>query len=333
MTDNSAWERFTHVMVVTAIGVLGAVLVLAYLVDPYDTGRSTVFSKPGVRPQGPRTAAASRGRDPAFNATVIGNSHVQLLSPERLKGKTGLDFVQLSLPDSRPKEQFALVEWFLRNHGQSAQALVIGADLTWCTSDPALTNHRPFPFWLYSPNALEYARGLLRFDILEELLRRLAYVLDDEAERARPDGYWDYEPDYKGLGYADNSVLREQLEQQRGEGGSTNLGPFPAADRLKQVTTFLPADLALILVHPPTYTPFLAEAGTIAATGDQACKDALRTAIANHPKSAVVDWRTDKPVNQNPGLFFDQTHYRQPIAQLVEEDIAATLRALGSGKR
>ena len=35
----------------------------------------------GVRQQGPRTAAASRGRDPAFNAAIVGNSHIQLLSP------------------------------------------------------------------------------------------------------------------------------------------------------------------------------------------------------------------------------------------------------------
>ena len=51
---------------VLLIGILGA----AYAIDPYDTGRSGLLKKPGVRPQGPRTANASRGRDPAFNAAV-----------------------------------------------------------------------------------------------------------------------------------------------------------------------------------------------------------------------------------------------------------------------
>ena len=90
---SSASPRLALVLIVTAV----------YAIDPYDTGRSSLLAKPGVRPQGPRTAAASRGRDQAFNGAIIGNSHIQLLSPERLKAATGLDFVQLSVPATRPE--------------------------------------------------------------------------------------------------------------------------------------------------------------------------------------------------------------------------------------
>src|SRR3712207_1811410 len=79
------WRRFSLVLVLSAAAALAGLVGLAYAVDPYDTGRSRLFAKAGVRPQGPRTAAASRGRDPAFDAAIVGNSHIQLLSPERLK--------------------------------------------------------------------------------------------------------------------------------------------------------------------------------------------------------------------------------------------------------
>src|SRR3954454_5888760 len=137
-----AWRRFALHLAVGAAAILGSLLAIAYAVDPFDTGRPGLFSKEGVRPQGPRTAAASRGRDPAFDAAIFGNSRIQLLSPERLNALTGLSFVQLSVPGTGPKEQLVLVDWYVRHHPQ-ARALVIGADKTWCAADPALPNEYP----------------------------------------------------------------------------------------------------------------------------------------------------------------------------------------------
>jgi hypothetical protein len=326
--SEGAWRRFAATFVLVAALVLAAVVALAYAVDPYDTGRSTLFAKPGVRPQGPRTAAASRGRDGAFNAAIVGNSHVQLLSPERLKAKTGLAFVQLSVPATGPREHLVLVDWFLR-HRAAPRALVLGTDVAWCTADRELANDKPFPFWLYTANPLAYARGLVRFDILEELPRRLGYVFGKEPERARPDGYWNYETDYLGLGYGTNPTLKERLEVRPGDGAPSNgTGRFPAAQALRELASALPRDTALVIVFPPNYSAFQPTPGTARAAADEACKAALRDAVAARSGSAVVDWRVDRPENRDPGLYFDQTHYRQPIAEAVENDIAAALRPL-----
>src|SRR5215207_3469926 len=131
VSAGGAWRRFARDFVIGAAAILGCLLVIAYAIDPFDTGRPGLFAKAGVRPQGPRTAGASRGRDAAFDAAVIGNSHIQLLSPERLKALTGLSFVQLSIVATGPKEQFVVLDWFLRHHTQP-RALVIGADRLWC---------------------------------------------------------------------------------------------------------------------------------------------------------------------------------------------------------
>jgi hypothetical protein len=311
-------------LLAAAAGVLVGTLGVAYAVDPYDTGRSHLFEKAGVRPQGPRTAAASRGRDPAYNAAIIGNSHIQLLSPERLQEKTGLHFVQLSVPATGPKEQLVLIDWLLRHRREPAEAIVLGADGTWCTGDSALPNAKPFPFWLFSADPLEYARGLLRYDILEELPRRMRYVFG-RAERARPDGYWNYEPDYLSLGYGSDPALIRRLDEGK-PGGITHRGPFPAAERLQRVAADLPPETALIVVFPPSYFKIQPLPGSPGAAGDQACKDALRTAAAAHPRSAVIDWRVDRTENRNPDLFFDWTHYRLPIARTIEDDVAAALQ-------
>ena len=333
-SDASGWKRFAVTLVSGAALLLVSVDAFAYAVDPYDTGRSTLLAKPGVRPQGPWSAAASRGRDQAFDAAITGNSHIQLLSPERLKASTGLAFVQLSTPGGCPREQFAVLNWYLRHRRQAAKALVVSADLTWCSSDPSAAATNPFPLWLYSESPLEYLRGLLRYGTLEEAGLRVAYAFDPKAERARPDGYWDYDPRL-ARNQARHPELRRplearpfanapRLEQDPAEGTYI----FPAADRLRDVAAGLPDDTALIVVHPPRYTHALPPTQTEAAYRDAACKAAIAEAVRSHDRSAIIDWRVQRPETQEPELFFDAGHYRQPLAHLIEADIAKALADL-----
>lgn len=336
-TSNSetSWRRFAvTLLTVTIVAVVGIVFA-AYVIDPYDTGRSSLFAREGVRPQGPRTANASRGRDPSYNAAIFGNSQIQLISPERLKDRTGFDFVQLAVPATGPKEHFTLIEWFLAHRKEPAKALVVDADETWCISDPALTNFRPFPFWLYDTNPLEYAKGLVRYDLLEELPRRIGYVFGKNPERAREDGYWDYEPNYLNLGYDTRPEIRARLEKPYYKTEPTferdpkeGQRKFPAADRLKALADSLPPETALIIVHPARYKTYLPPKGTEEGYLDQACKAAVREAVKGHARSAIVDWRIDRSENRNPDYFFDLSHYRQPIAMAIEADIAKALEGL-----
>jgi len=331
--DGALWRHFALTIVAGTLALLAGTVALAYAIDPYDTGRSPLVEKPGVRPQGPRTANSSRGRDPAFDAMVVGNSRIQLLSPERLNAATGLNFVQLAVPGSGPKEHLTLIDWFLRHRREAPKALVVSVDDLWCTSDPELTNDKPFPFWLYSSDPVEYAKGLVRFDTLEEIGWRIGYLLGLDRERARPDGYWDYEPEYIGLGYTTNPVLRKRLQTDPYAGAKRferdpleGQRRFPAIERLKEVAAALPAETALVLVIPPTYKNLLPPPGTEKAFVTDACRAAVTAAAQVHPRTAVVDWRVDRPENRNPELFFDMQHYRQPIAQAVERDVARALR-------
>ena len=329
-SEAADWRRFSLLALAVTALALVTILVLAYAIDPYDSGRSNLFAKQGVRYQGPRTAAASRGRDPAFRAGIFGNSHIQLLSPERLKEKTGLDFVQLSVPGSGPREQFVVLDWFLRNRQAPVEAIILSADLTWCTDDPKVPEIKPFPFWLFSTSRLEYAAGLLRYDILEELPRRIGYLLGRPIERARPDGYFDYEAGYLTMGYKVDPEKLEKLEKKVSDNWPVNVaGQFPVADWLREVAANFPADTAVLLIFPPSYKAALPSPESIRGRSDRVCKDALQNALTDsHPKTAVIDWRLDRPENHRIDLYFDQTHYRQPIAQAIENDIADALRRM-----
>ncbi|NIX76535.1 hypothetical protein [Microvirga terricola] len=334
-SKSTSWRGFSITLLAATAVIVSAIVGLAYVVDPYDTGRSPLFSKAGVRPQGPRTANPSRGRDPVFNAMISGNSRIQMLSPEKLNEATGLNFVQLSVPGSGPKEHLTLIEWFLRHRQEPPKALVVSVDDLWCTSDPALPNDKPFPFWLYSTDPLEYARGLVRYDILEEMPRRFTYVFGKKAERARPDGYWDYEPEYIRLGYTTKPEIRKRLEQTpHAKDPRLERDPmegrrqFPAIERLKDIALSLPKDTPLVLIMPPAYKNLMPLPNTEAAFIDRACKTAAASVAQVHGKTAVVDWRVDRPENRDPELFFDMMHYRHPIARAMEADVSEALRRL-----
>lgn len=334
--DGTPWRRFAVTLVAAAAIVLGLALAIIYLIEPYDTGRSPFFSHAGMRALSPRLANASRGRDLAFNAMIVGNSRIQLISPERLKKATGLDFVQMSVPGSGPKEQLALIDWFLSHRRERPKALLVSIDETWCTSDPALPNVEPFPFWLYAASPFEYARGLLRWEALEEVPARLSYLLGLNTERLRPDGYWDYDAEYTRKGDRMAAAHRQELRArpyakaqryERDPMAGTRF--FPAADRIGAVAASLPDDAALVLVVPPLYINALPPEGTEQSFRLQACKAAVvEAARRSHSRTAIVDWRTDRPEIRKTAWFFDRIHYRQPIAQAMEADIAEAFRTL-----
>lgn len=320
------WAGFARLFLRTGIGLLAGYLALAFIVDPYDSGRSRLLSAGAVRPQGPRTAAALRGRDPAFEGAVFGNSHIQLVEPERLKAATGIPFVQLSVPATGPGEQLALLGWFLAHH-PAPKAVVLSVDDLWCTDDPALTNEKPFPFWLYSHDPLAYGRGLLRYTVAEEVVGRLGWLLGGRARQAVADGWWDYEPDYLQLDDIGDGRFRASRETPAPDAAEPGrAGPdFPAAARLGPVLSRIAPETAVVMVFPPIYAAGLPRPDTPRARAEAACRAAMTTALARHGRSALIDGRRDRPALHDPAGFFDQTHYRHALARPLADEIAAAI--------
>ena len=105
-------------------------------------------------------------------------------------------------------------------------------------------------------------------------------------------------------------------------------GPPAAAAAGEARKTSAREETGFILVRPPVYVTALSKPGTRDADADAACRKAFADLAARRPRTALVDWRVDRPELRNPSLFFDHSHYRQPIARLVEADIADAIRKL-----
>jgi hypothetical protein len=314
------WRGFVVTFVAASALLLTGTLGFLAALDPYDTGRLALVQRAGVPEQGPRTADASRGRDPQFDSAIFGNSHAQLLRPETLKEETGLNFVSLIVPGTYPKEQFVLIDWFLRHHASPA-AIIIGLDSYWCLD--SLNNDKPFPFWLYDQSPFAYIAGLLRFSALERVPSRIG-LLAGKTTPARPDGYFNYGEDYRGH----PGMLEAQLASGRPEKSLNPHNFFPAAGRLNAILTGLSPSTRVVLAWPPIHIDAQPLPGSDAEATISTCHAAYAALAAARAGTAVVDWAVDRPENRMDENFYDTSHYRDDIAEALQKNIAAALNAM-----
>uniref|UniRef100_UPI0022EB177E hypothetical protein n=1 Tax=Falsiroseomonas oryzae TaxID=2766473 RepID=UPI0022EB177E len=264
------WPRFLRRAALLAALLPALFLALLVVVDPYDSGRLSPFPLAGAPTIGPRLAHASRGRDPGFDAAIIGNSHMQLISPARLDAATGLRFVSLTVQGSGVREQAALLGWFLRHRPSPPAAIVVGVDTMTCATGAAPMQSHPFPFWLYEESTLGYLGGLFRSDSAEHALLRIRARLNG-GPFGRADGYEDYEQGWRGRWSAGDAIP--------GSGPlADGPGPFPGVAALSAALRALPDSTAVVLVVPPVFAPLLPPPGSAAARNGTACLDALRAA-------------------------------------------------------
>lgn len=326
-SEESAWRRFSVATLLTVAGLLLGCLLLAVVVDPYETGRVTLLSKGAVRPQGPRTAIALRGRDPAYRGAVIGNSHIQLVEPAALSRLTGVPFVQLSIPGTGPAEQFAVLSWYLRHHPHP-EAIVLAADAFWCADDPAFPSGHPFPGWLLG-DWPAYLRGLLRFTTVQETVNRLGWLADARRKVAVADGWWNYENDYLVQGFGRDPKLAARLDIPAGpEPEPHRAGPFPIGPAFRAALAGIPVATPVVLVLPPVYAASEPPPGSPRAAAEDACRATILAELSRHARSAVVDWRNGRAQSRDPALFFDQSHYRLPVAEALTGEIANAITRL-----
>ena len=315
-----AWRRFVRLSVVCAIGFALSSYLLLIVTDPYDTGRFAVFPSAGVADVSPRTADASRGRDPHFNAAVIGNSRGQLLDPSRLSALTGQSFVQLTIPGTGPREQLAVLRWFTRHHHPTIAAIVVVTDESWCTSDPTLPISNPFPFWLYSDGALDYLKSLMRAQAFDRLWRRIRLTLG-LLRRSDPAGYWDYErdavasPDVRQLENPAPITTEPAIAER----------PLPAIERLGDAIAGLASNVPVVIVDPPVFHTALPLQGSPSAARIARCKAALAALVAGRPHRGFLDFFEDGPIGRDPANFRDHVHYRANVARIIESAIARTI--------
>ncbi|WP_114944961.1 hypothetical protein [Microvirga calopogonii] len=322
--QNRAWKRFATWAVSSSVALVLAFVGGMSLIDPYDTGRSPFSREPDLRGQRELNATASVGRNPKYEAAVIGNSTISQITPSRVTALTGIPFAQLAVPGAQIPEQIAVLDWFMKHHDGTAKALVMALSREiWCASDPTQPGNNSFPFWRISDSTSEYLAGLISMSSAKQAARRLGIIPASRA-KSGPDGFWDYEPLYAAL-FADAPQRRELLFKRQNDRNALGEPSFPGVRVLGEKLAALPADLPVVLVVPPVFTARQPQSGTPRHRAEQACRQRLIDLAARRPNTALVEWWDDRPEFRKTDAFIDQIHYRHPIARTMEQDIAAAL--------
>ncbi len=347
-SGNPVWRRFALLFLGVFATVVGIAYAFIILVDPYDSGRFVSFGlrspyegstnrladvtggipAAGAASSGAsfgdtdtsqRTSNVALGRSPRFNAAIFGNSHGQLLSPERLSRATGLAFVQLTVPGSNVREQLAMMHWFIAHHTDVA-AMVLALDERWCVTDPALPVRTPFPFWLYGDSDLVYLSHAMSTRSLRDSFRRIAAAFGSPPS-VDPAGYADYE-----MGKAWSfKPGRPATADEFPVGDGRSSPDFPGLIRLDAVLGEIPAATPVVIVMPPQFYTRLPPAGTPAAQFRDACKDRIAQRTQRGAGSAFIDFLVDSEIARAPENFMDDEHYRTNVARIIEADVAGAL--------
>jgi hypothetical protein len=346
---DSVWRRFALLFLGVFVTVVGIAYAFIILVDPYDSGRFVSFglrstydgatnrvadltgSIPasgtasssaafGDTDTSQRTSNVGLGRSPRFDAAIFGNSHGQLLSPQRLSRATGLKFVQLTVPGSNVREQLAMMQWFIAHHADIS-AMVLALDERWCVTDPALPLRTPFPFWLYSDSNLVYLANAFSTRSLRDSIRRVVAAAFGSPPSVDPAGYADYEMGKTWSFKPGPPATADDFPV--GDGRSSH--DFPGLIRLDAVLGEIPAATPVVIVMPPQFYTRLPPAGTPAAQFRDACKERIAARARRGAGSAFIDFLVDSDIARTPENFMDDEHYRANIARIIEADITGAL--------
>lgn len=314
------WGRSLKACLGTLIGAALLVLALMVLVDPYDSGKLGLLGIDGVDNRLTQITAASRARDPNFNAAILGNSTAQMIEPAELSRATGLRFVQLYVTGAIPRQQLAVLDFFLRHH-KEVGALVIAADPGWCVHARPKEEGVPFPYWLYDNSVVTYAVRLISWQAIEQAFQRLSIGLG-RRQRMNPDGFVSYEDIWPPGQFNEVGWPRDPAPAA----SSGMRATFPEIAALDDIVRKLPANVPVVIFVPPTFAATVPKPGTETALERGACDAALKNVVAGRARSNFISYRVDNELTRARDNFADFIHYRSKLARPIEQGIVASLR-------
>ena len=317
--DTTDWSRCLRACLVTLAICASLLFAFTIAVDPYDSGKFGLFGINGVADRNTLTANASRARDASFDSAIIGNSTALLINPTALSQATGLHFVQLSVVGGSPREELAVLDFFLRHHGHVG-ALVIGADPSWCVHEQN-NKPRPFPYWLYGRSRFVYAGALFSGAAIEHAVQRVQIGLG-KRQRSDPTGTFDSEDTWPIGEFRDTNRPADPLPAE----SAALRDVLPWVSKLDEVIKQLPGDVPVVVLVPPTVASTVAQPGTPEAADRKACNAALKRTIAGRPHSNFINYRIDNALTRDRANFIDYIHYRSNIAARIAAGITASLR-------
>ena len=320
--DADRWRRFARLYLLSAAGLLALVYAFVAIVDPWDT----LPLSPGL-PRVPistnaRFSFPALARQPRFDSAVVGNSSSRLLKPEELNPGFGARFVNLAMNSATPYEQSRILRVFLRAH-PAPKAVVIGLDQVWCNPFDARYTERAFPEWMYGDSLWPAYKEVLTPYAVQEAANQFAVVVGLKRRRYGLDGYTSFVPPESQYDRVrrDAAFLRWP-PTERAPPPPDAVAEFPALPRLRTMLASLPAGTRKVVYFVPYYRERQGAPGSVTDWRWKQCKQQV-AAIAAASGAETLDFMIPSWITLDKDHYWDPVHYRQPIATLVAEGLAA----------
>jgi hypothetical protein len=251
------------------------------------------------------------------------------LDPDVLDQLFHVHFANLAMDSAFAWEQKTTLELFLRTIGPP-KVLIIGLDGVWCDqkADRNRITFRGFPDWLYDDNPWNDYPHLFNYGTLEIAVREVGYQLGLYPERARLDGYRNFLPPESQY-----DPVRAHATIWRGVGSPPAVLPPPLSAEERSKLTFpalawldrdlrrIPAPNLKILAFMPVSVAAPPVPGTHDADVESECKARIMT-IAQNRNAKLIDWRIASVLTSNDSNYWDNLHYRLPIAAQIAKELA-----------
>jgi len=324
------WRSFVVAFLRVLIGGIAGTYLFVLLIDPYDIVPFSLPIDRRIVSVSDRFMYPQIVRSRRFDSLVIGTSTSRLIDPELLDQLFHVRFANLAMSSATAWEEQKMLDLFLRVVGPP-KALIVGLDVVWC--DPEADSHRitfrGFPDWLYEDDPWKAVVHLFNYGTVEIAARLVGYHLGLYPERIRYDGYEVFVPPE-----AQYDSLRAHENIWRGRepppaDPSPPLTPverrrlsFPALPWLDAALARLPSTTLKILAFMPVHIAAQPVPGTRAAEVESECK-ARVVSIAREHGAKVIDWRIASALTRNDANYWDELHYRVPIATRLAQELAA----------
>lgn len=330
LTLNS-WSRFLWAVLVTFFGAIGGIFLFVLLMNPYGNLPHMLFKQHAITDINQRFQYPALVRSGMYDSAVIGTSDARLLKPKQLEKMFGGRFANLAMNAGLAYEQYRLADLFLRKVPHPLN-LIIGIDQVWCKPDVSneRVTFRGFPEWMYDDNPWNDFEFLLNPVALEISGRRLGVAVGLKEARF-PAGYEVFTPPESAY---DRAKVRRKLWGKGAKGIEPETPPyladaaerggwrFPALVWLEEIVARFPG--RVILAFMPVHVSNQPVPGSERAAREGECKARI-VAIAKRHSAHVVDFRIASPITTNDDNYWDQMHYRVPIADRIVTDLAAAV--------
>ncbi|GBQ30383.1 hypothetical protein AA12717_3485 [Gluconacetobacter sacchari DSM 12717] len=319
----AAWRRFARAFAGTAAALAAGIYLFVALVDPW-----------GMLPLSPpwhRIPISSNARysmpalavSPRFDSAMVGTSTGRLMQPAVLDAPFGARFVNLAMNSATPWEQDRILRLFLRHH-PSPRVVLIDIDPEWCVADRhGLSEpNRPMPDWMYAGSPWRGYTEIMTLYAVQEAANQFMWLIGHKRQRFGSDGYTSFVP--PDARYDPRRV--DELFRGWAFDPSPATGPVPAPASMPLLTRLLdaiPAGTTKILWFPPAAREQQGAPGSRVAATRAACRRAVIALARATPHAMAIDFEIPGPIADDRTNFWDPIHYRQAVAHMVMDDLAA----------